>query len=614
MKWPSSRYRLTALWTCIILSLLWGTVVTIKYHSFQYTGWDLALSAQIMWSLCQGTLSTSLIGGNFLMDHANYIAFLLVPLYYLFPSALTLLLLKTFTFFAGAYVLYLFSAIKLGGLWGLLIMIGYIFYPANMAMFFFEFNFENLAPPLILLALYLLEKKKFIPFLLSCLLLALVKENMPLVVMMLGLYAFITAWKKNKSLLRLAPFLLILGAGLFLLQLFIIQPRIMAGLPIDASQYWVFYQKLGDSPWKIISNLFLLPQNTWNLLFTERNTAFLAELFGPLALPSAFSPHVLLLGLPLVLQNLLSSSPGQQNIHFYYASSIAVFIFIASIESLARLQRKHLTYFLIPVIMATFVFNLTYFKYWPPNIPKQEKTIQGLRAHNILAMIPEDAVVMTTFKYLPWLSKREELYLLGGTNSPFTRDRKGIPDSAQFVLTDLKDRRRSKKSIKEILTSKDWDLVTRSGDIVLLERNPDKKESLIKFFSNHPSLEKEESPLALSLYMQLNTISIPESILRENFRLPVTYYWNILNTPSRHPQVNVSLSRAGQVLWEENHLAAYALPLKKGDKIKEDTTYTIPPLAPGKYSLQISITQNTLPTAPPSIQQNNFFHREIEIN
>ena len=47
-------------------------------------------------------------------------------------------------------------------------MLGYMFYPANVSMLLFEFNFENLALPLIILAFYLFEEKKILPFAITC--------------------------------------------------------------------------------------------------------------------------------------------------------------------------------------------------------------------------------------------------------------------------------------------------------------------------------------------------------------------------------------------------------------------------------------------------------------
>ena len=186
------RYNYVALLLCAIACCGWSYVLDLQYYCFAYTSWDLPLYANLMWNLCHGSMSTSLFGGNFLIDHFNVIAFLLVPFYYFFQSAFTLLIFKLFAFFAGAYILYLLASKNLGGLWGILFMLAYMFYPTNVALMFFEFNFETLALPMIFLLFYYFEEKKYLSFMVCCVLLTMVKENMPLVVFMFGIYAFLT--------------------------------------------------------------------------------------------------------------------------------------------------------------------------------------------------------------------------------------------------------------------------------------------------------------------------------------------------------------------------------------------------------------------------------------
>ncbi|MBF0618941.1 MAG: DUF2079 domain-containing protein, partial [Candidatus Omnitrophica bacterium] len=169
--------NLLAIGTCTALAGVWGLVLTLKYYHFGYTGSDLALYAQLMWNLAHGNTHTSLFGGNFLIDHANYIAFLLAPLFAILPTALALLYLKVIVFFAGAYVLYLIALKKLSPALSFFFMLGYVVYPPNISMLFFEFNFENLAPAFIFLAFYFFDQKRLMPFLLTGLLLASIKEN-----------------------------------------------------------------------------------------------------------------------------------------------------------------------------------------------------------------------------------------------------------------------------------------------------------------------------------------------------------------------------------------------------------------------------------------------------
>ena len=117
------KYNFVALWTCVIACCAWSYALDLRYYRFTYTSWDLPLYANLMWNLCHGHLSTSLFGGNFLIDHFNVIAFVLVPFYYFFQSALTLLYLKLFALFTAAYLIYILASKRFGGAWGMALML-----------------------------------------------------------------------------------------------------------------------------------------------------------------------------------------------------------------------------------------------------------------------------------------------------------------------------------------------------------------------------------------------------------------------------------------------------------------------------------------------------------
>ncbi|MBF0123538.1 MAG: DUF2079 domain-containing protein [Candidatus Omnitrophica bacterium] len=586
-----SRFNSVALWTCGLIFCVWSFVVFIKYYAFQYTGWDLSLAGQLMWGLCQGTTKTSLFGGSFLLDHSNYIAFLLVPIYFFFQSALTLLILKTFTFFVGAYILYLFARKHLGPMWGFLFMLGYIFYPANTSMFFFEFNFENLAAPLILLAFYLLEEKRLIPFLITCFILCLVKENMPLVVMMIGLYATFIHRKSIPHISRWAPAVLLLGLGLFLLQIFVIQPHLTKDLGFHQSNYWEFYKKLGKNPLEIIKTILFHPQTTFPLIFAEKNILFLEKLFGPLVIPAIMNPWVLLLGLPLFLQNLLSSFYGQQSVNYYYSCALVVFIFLAAIKTLAILQTTQQKRLLILIILSIFIFDLTTINEWKRRIPKPKPTLIRLKTHSILSLIPKDAGVISSFKYLPWLSQRKDLYLLSRARVSFTREKEQIPDSVEYILFDLASPRNDDIATKNLLRNKKWSVLAVSGDVILLKKNIPQGKPLIQVLPQAKIPESKRLSLTLSSLITLEGIDIPEVISSSSQLLPVTYYWEVLKKQKGTAIVRMVIKQLNKRIWVNDRDVAYSFPLNKGEHITDRAYYSIPPLAAGTYEIRIFITQ-----------------------
>lgn len=583
--------RSIALGICLFLFGLAAWIVTVHYQTFFYTGLDLALYGQLMWNLCHGSVSTSLFNCHFLIDHANYIAFLLVPFYFFFQGALTLLYIKLIAFFAGAYLLFRITERKLNGKWAVLFMLGYLSFPSNITMLFFEFNFENLALPLIFLAFFLLEQKRFISFMLTCLTLCLVKENMPPVAFMFGIYAFFFYKKENPLIARLTPYLLLSTGAVFILHVFIIQPALTKGLSFHQSNYWEFYKPLGTTPPDILKNLILDPGKTASLLFNTKSLFFLKDLFGPLIIPSILSPHVLFLGLPLFLQNLLSTSAGQQSIFFYYASTLAVFVFLSSIHSLSRIKKENRERLLIIVIGSLFIFNLCYIQEWKKRLPSKGNNTSLY--HQSLSKIPPDAGVVSSMCFLPMLSQRKDLYPLGRNIVPFTRKKEHLPGSINHLLMRLPIPAGQSRSIRDLALSPGWSVDTATDDIVLLKKNMPNRNPLVQLGAL--SVKNTKPLLLLDPFIELISLDLPTKIHPGTTTLSITTHWRALHDLSSGSKISFILRQGKERLWENSHPIAYGFPMERTEEATETFNFTIPPLPTGEYTLSIWLVKdNTL--------------------
>ena len=247
---------------CFILCVfvIWTVLLVYKYFHFGYTNWDLAISSQIMWSLSfQGALHCSLLGtSNFISNHSNLIAFLLVPFFRIFPHPLTLIILKLFSLMVAGFVIYLIAYERLGRniAWGILFL--YFIYPANVYGMLYEFDFESLSPAVLALMFYFFIKDRWGMFMLMGSILVLIKENLPLIVFMFGVYGLFV--KKDKIVWGLVP--MMLGGGAFIFFFKVLIP--LAGhyhsgyLP-----YNFLYMGWGESLPKMLKNIILNPKITW---------------------------------------------------------------------------------------------------------------------------------------------------------------------------------------------------------------------------------------------------------------------------------------------------------------------------------------------------------------
>ncbi len=580
------RYNYLALCLCAAACCGWGYVLDLKYYRLDYTGWDLPLYANLMWNLCHGSLSTGLFEGNFLKDHFNVIAFALVPFYYFFQSALTMLYFKLFAFFAGAYIFYLLTAKKLGGLWGIAFMLAYMFYPANVAMIFFEFNFENLALPLIFLLFYYFEEKKFLNFMVCCILLMTVKENMPLVVFMFGVYGFMTR-REDRLRWGLYPFLL--GGGIFIGEVFVLIPWFRHGIGA-ANAHLKLYSNLGSTPQGIVRTLIFKEPEVFKILFSSRNLSFLSQLFGPLLIMAPFAPQILLIASPLFLQDLLSQFPGQQSIDYFYASTLAVFIFMATINFLGSLNIKFKESFLLVIIILLFLFDAGFIPRWRQRLsPFEEK--QAVSQY-FISQIPPEAKVISSYKFLSMLSQRKDLHVLFLRPDKLSLRKKIIPDTVDYMMADFAPEwGKHKGFVGTVLSSGRWRVQGAADEVVLLKKDTAFGEMLINVGESSFSSAKPLGPVIMvGDALKIEELEVPVSLKFGQRIMRIVFYWEALKTDQNInlPQVYLSIFQGPRIFYSKDRAPFYGLPLKRGQHYKEVFYYFIPRLSPGNYSVVIS--------------------------
>ena len=332
------RYDLLAFTFCIGLFVFWAQLLAEKFLHFGYYDWDLAIYANAMWSLSQGSFNGSLWGTNFLTNHAEYIAILFAPLYKLIPSPFTLVTLKLLSIIAGGFILYLIAKDKLGWIFAIVLMILYLTFPANSFMLVYEFHFESLAIVFIFLVYYYQHTRpNYGKFAFYCILASLCKENIPIVIFMFGVMSF---FPKKIPLRKYAWTAMIIGASIFILSFFIITPllRSQEGMSTLNNPYIGLYWTNSDQ--HFIQNIIYNIQRLSSLIFSSWNWEYVKSLFFPFVFIPIFGLKTLLIGSPLFIQAALSSTYSMHTIYFHYAATLTPFLFLATIEGLSWMRKK----------------------------------------------------------------------------------------------------------------------------------------------------------------------------------------------------------------------------------------------------------------------------------
>jgi hypothetical protein len=261
-----------------------------------------------------------------------------------------------------------------------------------------------------------LEQKKDTHFIVFLLLAMACKEDMPLVVAMVGLYVGLVQRRW-----RLAGLVIGSSAVWFVLAVFVIQPRFVASGNIQLDRYaW-----LGDSPLEMAQTLITQPGLVFSHLWHQANLPdYLARLFFPTAFLALLSPLTLLPMLPTLAVNLLSGNPFTWRLEdFHYGAPLAPFLFISAICGIRRISEAAsrripklspllLCYF-ATLLLLTFTAIYHYHRGFTPlarpfNWP--QVTTHHRQLENILPAIPPDAALFTQSNLAPHLTHHPIIY------------------------------------------------------------------------------------------------------------------------------------------------------------------------------------------------------------
>jgi len=299
----------------------------IKYHTSSVDLMEINLAFR--------DLSRSLISLDFsfhsqFMSQGNFVRYiffplnflvsiyLFLPVYMLFPSYKTLIVLKHLFLFAPPPLLYLLARKKLKShLLAFVVALSYLLFPLTIANVFQAWDpGYYLALPLIVALVYLWESDNFRLFVIVSILLPLCKQDLALLTILFGFFFLL---KGDKSLFGFIPILTGSITLSIYLGYFLIFPE---------SSEIIYRSNFGVSPSSLISNL-LRPQ-----FWLERivnSFTYLKQLATSTLLIPSFAPGLLLPSLPALAIATLEHDPVSN-------SHVVILVFVALIYALKNLK------------------------------------------------------------------------------------------------------------------------------------------------------------------------------------------------------------------------------------------------------------------------------------
>lgn len=311
-----------------------------KYENFFSGRFDLGNMDQTVWNTLYGRIFMLTNPDNIniisrLATHADFILILLAPLYLLWEDPRMLLLIQTIVISLGAVFVYLLSRqILKSRSFGTILAGSYLLNPWVQRQNLYDFHAVALATTFLLATFYFLNRKSYILFFLFLALSVITKENVFLIAAFLGIYiAMKGKWKTG------IPLSIISGTAFYLLVAKFI-PQARGGAHFALS----YFTDFGDSPASIMASIFLNPSLTFAKVFNFERLFYLTQLFIPTGFLSLLSPIYIILSLPELGINLLSSNSNLRSINFHYGALIVPFVYLSTIYSLKFLLRYNYMY------------------------------------------------------------------------------------------------------------------------------------------------------------------------------------------------------------------------------------------------------------------------------
>lgn len=390
---------------CFLFTFSW-----MRYQSFQSQAFDLGIFNQAAWLISEGKDAfVTIIDRGILADHLAYNFYFLGLIYKLFPSPVFLLFFQALTFAASVYVIYLLSIFyKLDAGKRLLILVSYAIHPVVFNSNLFDFHFESFAFLLILLALYLVQVKKYVLFYISIFFALGCKESVSLALACLAIYLILSRRSVYHGVI-----LLILSLIYFLTAYFYILPNLSDNIIAGMDRF----PSLGKTPKEIIVSILTNPWQLIPLIAWKSGFKYLFKFFLPFIYAYSRRSFLALIALsPLLLNNLTSASDLQRSLNFQYNIIPLAFLVIMALEGLAdkKIANKHFKfYFLFTLIL--FIVNFTrvlrdhdcsYPHPWCRS-SEQVRTYQ-----EAVTRIPRNCDLIAPSHLIPQLSQRTKIWML----------------------------------------------------------------------------------------------------------------------------------------------------------------------------------------------------------
>ena len=430
------RLRTVNAWTWAVLVLCvahatWMSWLQVEVHRGLGTfAYDVGLYDQGLWLLSRGEAPfVTLMGRNLFGDHASLILILLVPLYWVLPGTSTLLVVQAIVIASGAIPIYLFARRVLSSaVMGFCAAFLWLANPAVNGTGMENFHPDSFLGLFLPLALYALYEKKWRLYAVAVFGALLVKEDVLLVMVPLGIFVAYRFEKKRGALTVLASVLATV-VGMFVLM------RSLIGVPTRNTWRIPFGGVTGFLK-ETVSN----PGNVARYLVSEDRPLYLFQMAAPFAAVFVLSPWLSLVALPVIASNILSTFWYQHSIQYHYSLVAVPILLAATVFGVRAVTRQWRALVMATVVVCTTASSLLWGQHslaiTPRKVLPSDAAI-AIAGREIVKQVPDDAVVSAFDPLVTFLAHRQEIYFFP---NPFRALYYGVGDEMEDTRLPAADR------------------------------------------------------------------------------------------------------------------------------------------------------------------------------
>ncbi len=395
--------------TSILLSTLFFFIYsnhTLNRHfNFDSHAFDLGIYTQAIYLYSEGSLPFSTLKHMIILaDHFGPILIILAPIYKLFSSAETLLILQALFVSLSAIPIYLIAIKELKNITlSLLITLAFLTSVAITSAVIFDFHLATISVLPLSIILYSWYFKKWLLYSITLFLSILFKEDLPIFLLGIGIYQ--TFCKQYRIGFPTIIFSLL---SLYLIK-FTIMPFLWRGG--DTSYIESSILPL-DSPIDLISLLLLRPQIFLDQIFNSQvKLLTLDALLKPFAFLPVLSPLTYLTSFLHLYFRFASNYHQTWTTVYHHSAPVLPFLAFSTILVIGKFKLPKfpvIVLLLFSLLTSGLSPNSFVWSFFQPHT-KNSGTYSYIEKN--LAIIPTKASVSAQSPLVPHLANREKIYL-----------------------------------------------------------------------------------------------------------------------------------------------------------------------------------------------------------